>query len=138
MPLIATTDDMLARYSAADLEQLTDGDGAPDQAKLAEALRYATTLVEAHVASRHQLASFEATPALLVDVICDIAFGRLHTVMPDNVAARDKEARRTLEQIAKGVIKLDAGEGPIAEPRPGAILVHGDGRLFDRTSLGGM
>lgn len=138
MPLIATSDDMLARYSAADLEQLTDGDGAPDQAKLGEALRYATNLVEAHVAARHQLASFAATPPMLVDVICDLAFARLHSVMPDNVAERDKQARRTLEQISKGTLRLDGGEGPVAEPRPGAILLHGDDRIFDRASMSGM
>lgn len=134
-PLYATPQDMLDRYDAADLEQLTDGAGAPDEAVLTRRLQSASALVQGYVRAYFDSSKFAAIPALLVDLTCTIALHRLYgTAVPEAIRDQYRDAVRQLEAIAAGRLKLDEGAEP-AEPRAGAILTGGESRKFSRTSM---
>lgn len=139
MPLFANLADMQARFEERDLIQLTDeaGTGDLDVARIDKALTSADTLITSYVAARHRDTAALAGHDLLTDIACDYAFSLLwRSELPDWVSTRRKEALARLGDIAKGVIKLDAGVEE-APPRPGQILTSGSERRFDRSSLDG-
>lgn len=136
MPLFANLADMQARFEPNDLIQLTDGDDAPDQARIDIALGKADAAIKSYVARRHKNVPGLAGHALLTEIACDIAFYELHrSDPPDKVANQHKAAMKQLQDIANGTAKLDDGEEEEA-PRPGAILTGGPSKKFSRDSLG--
>ncbi len=136
MAEFATIADMQARYAAADLEQLTDGDGGINEARLETKLVSASNTVRGYVAA-HYDSRFAVLPPLLVDLACTIALYQLYQHgRPDQVKEDYDNAMRSLRDIAAGKLKLDEGAEP-AEPRGGAILTGGEGRKFSRSSMEG-
>ena len=137
--MYATLQDMLDRFEASELLQLTDADGV-DDARLADRvavqLADAKTVIDAHVAAKYQTGG-DPVPPLLNRIACDLArFGLYRDAPPEAVQSRHDQARADLKAIAKGVIKLDSGREEIA-PRPGAVLVDRPPRLFGRDSMKG-
>lgn len=127
MPIYASLADLLARFRELDLIQLTDdaGVGEVDQDKINQALTSADATIDGFLAARYQL-PLARVPGNIVDIACDLARYDLYRDEPtEAVKDRRKAAMRMLEQIASGVIKIDAG-APEQPPRDGAILV-GDG-----------
>lgn len=139
MPLFANLAAMQARFEERDLVQLTDeaGTGEIDQPRVDRALSSADTLITSYIAARHRDTAALAGHELLADIACDYAFSLLwRSELPDWVLLRRKDAIARLEAIAKGTIKLDAGE-ETAAPRPGQILTSGPERRLSRDSLDG-
>ena len=137
MPRYASLADMKARFEDSDLVQLTDeaGTGAIDEARIDRALGKAAALITGKVAVRHANADAFAAHPLLADLACDLAFADLwRGDLPDWVKERAKSARAQLGDIAAGTLKLDEGVETEA-PRPGAIIVDGPPKKFDRQSL---
>jgi len=140
VPIFASLDDMKARFSDADLVELTDEAGLDviDEARVDGALDRADAIITGYVASRHKDVPSLAGNALLKDIAYDLAFHDLHrNDPPDRVADRKKDAEARLQRIARGEIKLDQGteEQPA---RPDAILSGGSGRRFSRDLLESM
>lgn len=139
MPLFADLAAMQARFAELDLVELTDeaGTGAIDADRIDQVLTSADALITGYVANRHRDTASLAGHPILTDAACDYAFALLwKSDPPEWVAARRKGAVATLEAVAKGTIKLDAGQEEAA-PRPGQILTSGPERRFTRDSLGG-
>lgn len=138
MPAYAALSDLLERYEERELVQLTDdaGAGTIDQARVDRALTAATATIEGYLAGTYQL-PLSRVPDNLIDICCEIARFKLwRTTPPDNVEKGNSAALKTLEQIAKGLIKIDAGarEQPARE---GAIVTEGGDRVFGRDRLKG-
>lgn len=134
--MYATLADMLARFDEAELVQLTDeaNTGAIDQARVAVALADAATRIDGYVAVKYRAG---APVPLLTTIACALARHALYRKAPPEVVVdAQKEALATLRDIAKGVIKLDAGEEALPA-RDGAILVERPDRVFGRERLSG-
>lgn len=135
MPIYASLQDMQDRHQARDLIQLTDGDGAPDAARIDRALDKADATITGYVARRYKNAPDKAGHALLTEIACDIAFYEIHrSDPPDKVMAQHRHAMKQLADIASGLIKLDDGS-PDQPPRPDAIITGGPAKKFSRDNL---
>lgn len=140
--MYATLDDLLAECPEDVLVQLTDdeGAGAIDASRVTAALRSAAVVIDGYVAFKYRTDTEGAPiPPLLVELARDIALYKLHLRRgqpPERIETAYKAATATLGQIAKGAIKLDAGEETLA-PRPGAVLVSNPTRLFGRDDMSG-
>lgn len=132
--------DMLARYEAADLVQLTDHvqpfTGGIVDAILDNALSDAAATIDLYLGGRYDL-PLSSTPAALVDLCCTLAFYRLNRGRYTDDLRKDyDDAIKTLEQISTGKIALDQGG---QEPASAAAIAQVDGpnRIFNRESLKG-
>lgn len=138
MPVYASLADLLARFREEELIQLTDdaGNGSIDEAKVAQALTSADATIDAHLAAAYQL-PLARVPGILTDLGCAIArFNLYRDAPPELVGKNHDRAIATLRDIAKGIVKIDAG-APEQEPRDGAVLM-GDGEpLFTRDKMKG-
>jgi phage gp36-like protein len=135
----ASIADMRARVNEDILIQLTDDalTGAIDEGALQRAINQAANSVQGYVAAFYAPQSPEQVPPeLLTDLTCDIAYYRLYrgSTPPEHVEKKYKDAVRSLQDISKGLIKIDTGIEAVPE-RDGMILTSGDVRLFTRDSL---
>ena len=138
MPLAyATPADMIARFEAADLRQLADVAELVDaEPRLARELAKAGHIIDGYVAVRYGVLT--TVPPLLTEIACDLAYQGLHRATPPEKVQKDADrALGQLRDIAKGALKLDAGDVAALPPRPGAIHQAGPPRRFDRQSLSG-
>ena len=139
--MYATLTDMTARYERSELVQLTDiGDtptGEIDAARIATALQDATDEIDGYVAAKYRT-GLPPVPARLVKLACIIARHALfRDVAPEAVVKSRDAAIAELRDIAKGVIKLDDGDGEELQARPGAIVTARPPRVFGRSSMEG-
>ena len=141
MSYLATAD-LVARFGAAQLALLADrnGDGAADEAVLARAIEDAGAVVDLFVRGRYALPLAPVDPAIAV-IVGDLARRFLYgdaTEVPESVLAADKEARRQLELIAKGIVNLTCSPASSSEPA-GALEVEtaGDAPFFTTDRLKG-
>jgi len=106
---------MAARFSQLTLQQLTDREltGSIDQAVLGQAIADAGTIIDGKLASRYPV-PFAAVPALIEALASDIAFYRLHSNPPKEVASRYDNAIRLLDNLASGAISLGIEQPPAA------------------------
>lgn len=133
----ASQAEMEARFAASELIRLTAGNsaGAIDAARIAEVLGEADNLINASVGVRYQL-PLAVVPDLLVDIACDIARYRLYPLdVPEQVAARYKDARATLDRIADGRMVLEAAGIAASSSEPSGIAFDSGSKLFSRTSM---
>ncbi|WP_066667354.1 MULTISPECIES: gp436 family protein [unclassified Sphingomonas] len=137
--MYATLADMLARFEESELVQVVDAADLADPVlatRVDAAILRAGTLINAHVAAKYRTGT-DPVPPLLTEIACDLARHALYrSAPPETVVDRRDKAMALLKDIAKGVIKLDAGEEALPE-RPGAILVERPDRLFGRDRLSG-
>lgn len=125
--MYATTQNMIERYGAEELIQLTDrvGVGLIDEAVLAQALDDATAEIDSHLAFRYQL-PLAVVPAALVRIACEIARYQLHADAPrEAVKDRYDNALRFLRSVAKGEIRLVEPAGTTAETEACAQIESG-------------
>lgn len=137
MTAYASLADMLARFDADELVQLADAADVDDQ-KLADrvdaAVATVTATIDGYLAAKYQL-PIEPTPPLVTEIACDLARHKLYRVAPpDSVKDARDVAMKQLQDIAKGVIKLDRGSEAIPD-RPEAVLIGGPPKLFGRDNL---
>jgi phage gp36-like protein len=140
MPAYAALSDLLERFEERELVQLTDEEatGAVDQGRIDRALTAATATIDGYLASLYQL-PLARVPDNIVELCCDVTRFKLWQRKgspPDAVEKANTSAIRTLEQIAKGLIKIDAGERE-QPARDGAIVTEGNDRVFGRDRLKG-
>ena len=138
MPVYARLADLLARFREDELIQLTDdaGDGVVDQARIDQALTSADGIIDSHLAAAYQL-PLARIPDVLEDIACDIARFRLYRDAPTEPVDKNyARAIEALKNIAKGLIKLDAG-APEQTPRDGAVLIGDGDALFTRDRMKG-
>lgn len=119
-----TQQDLVDRFSEAELIQLTDRAGAAnaiDTAVLGQAISDADDEINGWLAGRYTL-PLSSTPAALVRVACDIARYRLHIdSMPEIVAQRYKDAINWLTKVGTGAVSLgldEAGNEVVAASSP--------------------
>lgn len=137
----ATLAQLTDRYGAQMLVNLTDraevATGEIDEAVIDRALADTDALIDGYLAGRYVL-PLAATPPLLADLAGAIAVWKLHTHKPDDKIEADyRDARRTLDAIAKGDVRLPvAGVEPAGTGGSGARITDRD-RPFTEANLKG-
>jgi phage gp36-like protein len=136
--MLATADDMRARFGEDVLVQLTDQAewSAQAVAEVNVKIATATSIAEGYVAKYYAPAPGRAVPPLLVEIVCDLAYVRLHRAMSDDLKDRRDQAMKQLKDISTGLLKIDQGLQDIPA-RPGAVIVPDRPRTFSRDSLEG-
>ncbi|MFN4091013.1 MAG: gp436 family protein [Alphaproteobacteria bacterium] len=112
------TAQLVARYGEPMLVALTDRGPVPsgtwDPETVERAIIDTAALIDGHLAARYRLPLAEVPP-LLRDLAGAIAIWKLHAHKPDDKIEADyRDARRTLDEIAAGRVRLPVGAG--AEP----------------------
>ena len=137
----ATLAQLTDRYGAQMLVNLTDRaevvSGEIDEAVIDRALADTDALIDGYLAGRYGL-PLAATPPLLADLAGAIAVWKLHTHKPDDKIEADyRDARRTLDAIAKGDVRLPvAGVEPAGTGGSGARITDRE-RPFTEANLKG-
>lgn len=132
MPYAAQSQ-LVERFGERALVELTDRAeppaGAIDAAVLDRAIAEVDALIDGYLAARYDL-PLAATPPLVAALAADLVFHRLHAVIvPEAVAEAARAARKLLEQIADGRVRLDlAGAEPAAAP--GGVRATASPRVF--------
>lgn len=136
--MLATADDMRARFGEARLVQLTDRSEWDAQCVAALGVQIAavSVLVEGYVAKHYAPAPGRAVPPLLTEITCDLAYARLHIEPSEAVQKRASDAEKRLDKIASGLIKIDEGKQDLPA-RDGAVIVPDRERTFSRDRLRG-
>jgi len=141
----ATPADLALRHGADRLIELTDRDrdGIGDDPQIAQALVDASHEIDGYLAARYKL-PLPTVPPLLARIACDIALYRLLSLrrMGDIEDARHRyeDARRLLENLAKGVVALGlpADLPDPQQPQPSlAAASVGSPRVMGRNATGG-
>lgn len=122
----ASQDQLIDRYGSQLLVDLTDraetATGVIDAAVVTAALEAADAMIDGYLAGTYAL-PLATVPPLVSDLASAIAIWRLHTGIPgEKIKADYEDARRSLEQISKGTIKLSVAG--IAAPGTGTSGVQ--------------
>jgi len=140
----ATQQDLIDRFGATELVQLTDRANRPattiDAVVVERALADATALIDGYVGKVYAL-PLAAVPQALTKAAADIARYYLHGKRADKdgeVERAYKEADRWLINISRGLVQLDVGGVPPAQPDGGTVRVVAPDRRFSRDSLRGL
>lgn len=121
----ATEVDMLARFGAEEMTALTDrdGNGSAVSGMMERALDDASAEIDVYLAGRYAL-PLAHVPTVLVRIACDIARYRLWADRAsDEVRRRYEDARRFLEALAKGDVRMGADSPGDAAPVVGTMTV---------------
>lgn len=121
----ATQVDLVQRYGAQELAQLTDpvASSAIDAEIVARALADADAEIDARLGGRYTL-PLATVPVLLVRMACDIArFYLWGDSASEAVRARYTDATKLLDKIATGLIPLPSAVA--LEPGGGGVAVVG-------------
>jgi phage gp36-like protein len=139
----ATLQDMIDRFGADELIQLTDRTNRPastiDAGVVAAHLSDAENIADSYLAKRYRL-PLDPVPEILTRIVCDIARATLHgrTLEKDDPVAQAKQdAVVWLKDVAKGLVQLEAEGLAPEQPGGGTVQVKGPDRVFSRGSLGG-
>lgn len=128
----AVAADLIARFSEAELSQLTDdaGLGVVDAATVGRAVDDASALIDSYLVGRYVL-PLASTPAMLVGLCCDLARYALYVdAAPEIVKERRDAAMAQLRDLAAGRARLDVAV-PSASPSGRVEVVSGE-RIFNR------
>lgn len=134
----ATKQEMIDRYGAAALVELTDRaepyTGAIVDTVLDQALADAAALIDSYVCARYAL-PLAVRPPVLVPHACAIAWHALHRDRrPDEVRQSYEDALRFLRALADGIAQL-AVSGAQPPSAPADARVEGPERIFSRASM---
>jgi phage gp36-like protein len=141
----ATPADLALRHGADRLIELTDRDrdGIGDDPQIAQALLDASFEIDGYLAARYKL-PLPTVPPLLARIACDIAVYRLLSLRRmgdiEDARRRYEDARRLLENLAKGVVALGlpADLPDPQQPQPSlAAASVGSPRVMGRNATGG-
>lgn len=141
MTIYATLSDLSAQFGDREVLALTDrnGDGVPDTAVVAMALKRASDTIDGYLASRFPL-PITVVPDQLVDICCDLARYKLcgaEVTETEEIRNRYKDAIKTLEKIRDRQVDIglsDAGLEPTETP---AVQMVGGSRVFTDDSMKG-
>ena len=133
----ATQADLVERFGATELAQLTDAAGGAiiDETKVARALADADAEVDAHIGVRYAL-PLATTPVVLVRVAADIArYVLWDTRANDIVKARYQAGVGLRKSLQSGAARLGNEEAPAAAPGAVAVAVSSRTRVFSTDVL---
>lgn len=138
----ATVEKLILMFGREELVELTDRADPPagrvDQAVAVQALQSASNKIDGYVGAKYPLPLAEI-PALLVDLCCDIArFNLFDRKASEEVRDRYNDAIKTLEGIAKGLIKLQVPTGAEPPVRDTQTIIQSEPRRFSRSSMEGL
>lgn len=137
----ATQQDLVDRFGAAELAQLTDRTNLPpttiDATIVGRALGDADALIDSYVGKVYAL-PLPVTPPVLTKIAADIARYDLHGKAADKdsaVARAYQDAVKWLQAVAGGLAQIDIGGTPAPQPAGGAVRASGPAAVFTRDSL---
>lgn len=139
-----TQQDLVDRYGAAKLVQLTDKTNKPqttmDTVVIAKVITDATSLVNSYLGKRYRLPLTVAAPDVLVTYACQIAW----FLLLGDAAGKDSPARLAygdamiwLEKVSRGTVIIEGAGENVAPAGGGQIKTQGPERIFTRDRLGG-
>ncbi|WP_300439400.1 DUF1320 domain-containing protein [uncultured Mameliella sp.] len=136
-----TQDDLEQRYGTQLLVDLTDrgelATGAIDADTVTRAISEADALIDGYVKGRYRL-PFAVTPDPIPKISREIAIYTLHVYEPNEKIVRDySQAIKTLQEIAKGNVILDADGVTPSETGAGGVRVNDRDRPFTADNLKG-
>jgi len=136
----ATPADLVARYGADEVRQLTDRElpaqGDPVDAVAQTALDDASATVDGFIGTRYSTPLGATYPPEIVRVTCEIARYALHGVgVPETVRLNYADALRWLRSVADGKLALVGADGSLVAMRQGglslsAVSPYGQGGAF--------
>ena len=137
----ATQQDMVDRFGADELIELTDRTNTPvstiDPVPVDRALSDATALIDSYLGKLYRL-PLSSVPAALPKAVCDVARYYLHgkAAPKDGPVERAyNEAVNWLKDVSKGLVGLDAeGVAPV-QAGGGSVKASAPGRVFTRESM---
>lgn len=139
----ATQQDMVDRFGATELIQLTDRAAVPpvaiDATVLTRALADATAAIDGYLVRRYAL-PIAAPPPALVKVCADIARFYLWGDRADPkgaIAAAHAEALRWLRQVADDIVRLEVAGAASPAAASGGARVEAGAPVFSRDGLRG-
>lgn len=141
-----TKADMLARFDARTLVQLTDRPAddtvepatAITDAVLDQARGDAGDLIDGYLAVAYAL-PLPSTPPALVRVACEITLSLLYRdAMPEHVAAMRKAAELWLANVRDQKIRLFPNDAPAEGKGDGLVETNGSGRVFTADTMKGL
>lgn len=139
MTIYAALSDLSAQFGDREVLALTDrnGDGVPDTAVVAMALKRASDTIDGYLASRFPL-PITVVPDQLVDICCDIARYKLcgaEVTATDAVRDRYKDALKTLAMIRDRKIDIGLSDAGQAPTETDSVQVVGGSRVFTDNSM---
>lgn len=133
----ATQQDMVDRFGADELIQLTDRTniGAIDSTVVSRALGDADAEINGYLAAQYSL-PLATAPAVLVRLACDIARYRLSADRASE-AVRNcyKDAVTFLKSLSRGEAQLGVATGQAPAPTDSGIAFTAPDRVFNRSNL---
>ena len=138
--MYCTQADLVARYGSQMLVDLTDraaaATGVIDSAVTAAAIAGATAFIDGYLDLYAR--PMATVPPLLTEIALAVTIWRLHVGVPGDKTTLDyKDARTTLEQIAKGIVKLSvAGVQQAGTGDTGAVFTDRERALTPETMTG--
>ncbi len=139
----ATVQDLIDRFGATELMQLTDRVNRPattiDSVVAGKALDDAEDFVNGYLAKVHAL-PLSTTPGILTRMTADIARYFLHGKAADKdgpVARAYDQALAWLKDVARGLVALEAEGVAPAQSGGGTVQANPSTRVFTRDSLRG-
>lgn len=132
----ATAQDMLDRFGASEMEQLTDINKprliAVDTLVLDRALEDATALIDGYLVGRYAL-PLASVPGNLKVMCCGIARYQLMSSSPDEHAKADWEnAFKFLVSVSRGDVQLFPPSAAPAVEGVGPVLFHAGSKIMGR------
>lgn len=136
-----TQTDLIERYGSQLLVDLTDraevATGTIDADAVTRAISEADALIDGYVKGRYVL-PFATVPDPLGTISRAIAIYTLHVYEPNEKIVRDyNQALRTLQEIAKGVVLLDADGVTPSGTGAGGVRVNDRERPFTADNMKG-
>lgn len=136
--MYATKQDMIDRFNATELIQLTDRTGtvdAIDDTVLTRALQDADAEIDAYLTPRYTL-PLATAPRILVNAACDVARYRLYEDRStEHVTKRYDDAIKLLKMVSRGEISLGLDEAQQPTPSAGGVQFTTSGRVFTLDGL---
>lgn len=137
MTAYATQQDLIDRYGADELLQLTDRarTGSIDATVVARALNDASTEIDGYLAGRYQL-PLSPVPEAIGRLVCDMArFYLFDDRVPDAVQKRYDNAVAYLKLVANGTVQLDAATNGAPAQTVQQVEFVAAPRVFNRDTL---
>lgn len=138
----AAQQDLIDRFGATELTQLTDRVNKPpttiDADVVARALGDADAQIDSYLGKLYLL-PLSATPPVLIKIEADLARYALHGKAADKdgaVARAYSDALKWLQAVAAGLVQLDVDGVTVAQPDGSQVRSSGAKAAFTRESLG--
>lgn len=134
----ASEAELRTRFGSDEIDVVSGRDPGGAAAAIARALSDADAEIDAYLEARYAL-PLPHVPPVLARIACDIARYRLWAERaPDEVRQRYEDARRFLEALARGDVRLGLPEDQQpAAPAAMAAAQTGDAPLFTRAGTAG-